>query len=142
MSKIDVREAPIDAISRAIGEELRAYAKRQGDINALVENSGVSRSTLGRLFRGKPVSTDVLFRILRALERWDILDLLTEPPRLTPIEQWTKEQNSRKKRKASPTENTSQATRSEETKSQDVEPYSHVKMANRAAILANLKKDS
>lgn len=135
MSKIDVREAALDTISSKIGEELRAYAKKHGGINALVESSGVSRSTLNRLFNGNSVSTEVLFRTLRALERWDILNLLTESPRLTPIERLSQE------RKISKKKSIGKATASSTSK-QSGEPYSHVKMADPEAILANLKKRS
>lgn len=135
MNKIDVREAPVDAISKKVGEELRAYAKKHGGINALVEGSGVSRSTLNRLFTGKSVTTEVLFRTLRTLERWDILNLLIESPRLTPIEQLSQERKSNKKKSAV------KATTSARLK-QSGESYSHVKMADPEAILANLKKRS
>lgn len=128
MSQIDIRGASIDALAKHIGHQLKLYAKKEpGGITALAESSGVSRSTLNRLFSGQAVGLDSLLRVLRVLERYDILHLLCQTPSLTPIEKLEILQPQRKlKRRKSPPDTNSR--------------YSHVKMADSEAIKASLRK--
>jgi transcriptional regulator with XRE-family HTH domain len=83
---IDLRGASIETISSEIGKQLKLHARRQGGITRLVDRSGVSRSTVSRLFGGEVVGIDSLLKVLRALERWDILYLMVVPPNETPIQ--------------------------------------------------------
>lgn len=130
MSQIDIRAASIDSLSKHIGEALKVHAKKQGGVTALSEHSGVSRSTLNRLFSGKPVGLDSLLRVLRSLERYDVIQLLCEAPRLTPIEQWELEHGKRK-----PQKNPMKVPQHKQSTG------FHVKMADPEQIIASLKKD-
>lgn len=98
MEHIDIRAVSLEVFTSEVGRRLHEHAKQQGEIKGLSKRSGVPRNTLFRLFRGEPVGTEALFRVLRALDRWDVLVPLVEPVRETPLEKLSaKKKNTRVK---------------------------------------------
>lgn len=76
----------MDELQKAIGEHLKEHALSRGTVSELCEHSGVSRSTVDRLFNGHGASTENLLRVLKAIGRWDVIDALVTPKRQTPTE--------------------------------------------------------
>lgn len=65
---------------QAMGERLNHIRILQGKTNEDIQAlSGVSIATLSRLWKGTPVKTDTLFRVLAALKDWTVLEMLIEP---------------------------------------------------------------
>jgi len=91
----DYRSLPIADLMREIGKLLRAYIKQQGTLSAFAERSGVPSRTLTRLVSGSDVGIETLYRVLRTLERWDILATLLRPPEPTPFDLLRKQERMR-----------------------------------------------
>lgn len=65
---------------QAMGERLNHIRILQGKTNEDIQAlSGVGVATLSRLWKGAPVKTDTLFRVLAALKDWTVLEMLIEP---------------------------------------------------------------
>ena len=90
-----MRGADVQALLARLGTQLKQAAKKAGSIQRLAQHAGVPRSTLYRLFAGEVVGTDSLLRVLRALDRWDVIFALLAPPNDTPIEIWSRRQDSK-----------------------------------------------
>src|SRR5690606_6635156 len=71
---------PSFAISRAIGETLKAQVKEAGRVSAFIDRTGISRSSLYRLFRGDVTEIQTLIEVLQGLDRSDILEQLVALP--------------------------------------------------------------
>ncbi len=99
MSSIDVNSASIDALMQELGQSLKKSVKNQCSITQFVKQTGVSRSLLYRTFDGKPISTDNLLRILKGLNRMDIIISLLETPKATPLELLDRELIDKKKKR-------------------------------------------
>jgi len=68
----------------------------------LAVKSGIDRTTISRIERGRAGTLLSLVQILRALDRLDILDVFKEEPELSPLKLLKIQERSRKK--ASPKE--------------------------------------
>ena len=90
MQHLDVKSSTIESIQKAMGEALAGFISQHSDKSAFAKETGINRVTLYRLLNGENVGTDTLLRVLRALGRYDILDLLATPPEKTPIEKLEK----------------------------------------------------
>ncbi|MEH6648878.1 MAG: helix-turn-helix domain-containing protein [Motiliproteus sp.] len=87
MQKTNISSAPIDTLLVTMGERLNALRVSQGIKNEeLAKRSGVNRNTLTRLWKGNPVSTENLFKVLRALDSTDLVSALFSAPPLSPME--------------------------------------------------------
>ncbi len=85
--KIDFSTASSEAIIQALGERLDEIRLSRNIPQAdLAKEAGVSRSTLTRLFRGKPVSLDSFVRIMQALRLTDHLAALLPDPSVRPVD--------------------------------------------------------
>jgi transcriptional regulator with XRE-family HTH domain len=82
MHKINIDTAPIDSLLKATGQRLDALRVKQGIKNEdLATKSGVNRNTLTRLWQGKPVNSENVFRVLRALGAMGLIsEIILEPP--------------------------------------------------------------
>ncbi len=82
MRTINIDTAPIDSLLKAMGQRLDELRIKQGIKNIdLATKSGVNRNTLTRLWQGKPVNSENLFRVLRALGAIDFIsEAVLEPP--------------------------------------------------------------
>jgi len=80
-------DAPIENLLLDIGQKLDKERRRQKiKMSELSKRSGVSETTLSKLWKGSPVKTSTLLRILRALDRIEwISELIFETPP-TPME--------------------------------------------------------
>lgn len=86
MADIDYRALPIADLMREIGRQLRAHIKQQSTLSTFAKRSGVPSRTLTRLVSGGDVGIETLYRVLRTLERWDLLVALLRPPEPTPFD--------------------------------------------------------
>lgn len=89
---IDSTSAPVETLLRALGQRLKAEKRRweQGGRRLtdaeLARTAGVARATITRLWQGQPVGTDTLVRVLRALNRLELLAPLLAEAEPTPLE--------------------------------------------------------
>ncbi len=91
----DYRALPIADLMREIGRQLRAHIKQQGTLSTFAKRSGVPSRTLTRLVSGGDVGIETLYRVLRTLERWDLLAALLRPPEPTPFDLLRKQDRKR-----------------------------------------------
>jgi len=82
---VDYRALPVTDLMRNIGKQLRAHIKQHDTLSAFAKRSGVPSRTLTRLVSGEDVGIETLYRVLRTLERWDILSACLNPPSPTPL---------------------------------------------------------
>lgn len=80
MKKINVKTDPSFAIHRAIGASIKAQVKENGRVSAFIDRTGISRSSLYRLFRGDVTEIQTLIEVLQGLGRSDILEQLVALP--------------------------------------------------------------
>ncbi len=82
MRNINIDTAPVASLLKAMGQRLDALRIKQGIKNEeLAAQSGVNRNTLTRLWQGKSVSSENLFRVLRALGAINLVsEAVLEPP--------------------------------------------------------------
>lgn len=80
MSKINVKTASPWTIQSAMGESIKAQIKEIGSISEFIDRTGISRSSLYRLFRGDMTEIQTLIEVLQALQRVDILEQLVALP--------------------------------------------------------------
>ena len=85
LADTDYRAMPIADLMRHIGKQLRAHIKQHDTLSAFAKRSGVPPRTLTRLVSGEDVGIETLYRVLRTLERWDILSACLRPPSRTPL---------------------------------------------------------
>ena len=89
---VDTASASVEAVLRALGQRLKAEKRRweQGRRRLtdaeLARAAGVARATITRLWQGHPVGTDTLVRVLRALNRLELLAPLLAEAEPTPLE--------------------------------------------------------
>ena len=89
---IDNASAPVEVLLRALGQRLKAEKRRweQGGRRLtdaeLARTAGVARATITRLWQSQPVGTDTLVRVLRALNRLELLAPLLAEAEPTPLE--------------------------------------------------------
>lgn len=144
MRTINIDTAPIDSLLKAMGQRLDALRIKQGIKNEdLATKSGVNRNTLTRLWQGKPVNSENLFRVLRALGAIGLIseavlepppspiDLLDAPTRRKLRKTRTKVYNSKQKK-------TVRAENAPASNS-DKDKNTGLVMANREAILSRYK---
>lgn len=87
MRDVNIDAAPIEALLQALGQRLDALRiDRRLKNEDLAKKAGVNRNTLTRIWKGKPVSTETLLRVLRALGALDLVGQLLVEPRPSPIE--------------------------------------------------------
>ncbi|MCF6179016.1 MAG: helix-turn-helix transcriptional regulator [Geopsychrobacter sp.] len=87
MRNLNVNTAPIASLLKAMGQRLDALRIKQGIKNEdLATKSGVNRNTLTRLWQGKPVSSENLFRVLRALGAINLITAAVLEPPPSPID--------------------------------------------------------
>jgi len=96
MIRIDINSATIEILQKAMGEAVAVHIRRQGTVKSFAKESGVARATIYRLLQGETVGTDVLFRVLRTLNRTDLLQLLVNPPEESPLAKWNRKNKSAK----------------------------------------------
>lgn len=77
-----------------MGAMLKQRIRQHEKIEAFSRRSGVPRTVLYRLFDGKPVHTDALLRVLRALGDTQALQALTAEPDTSPLD-WLPESERR-----------------------------------------------
>lgn len=82
MRNMNIDTAPVASLLKAMGQRLDTLRIKQGIKNEeLAAQSGVNRNTLTRLWQGKPVSSENLFRVLRALGAINLVsEAVLEPP--------------------------------------------------------------
>ncbi|MBK8480920.1 MAG: hypothetical protein IPL40_07060 [Proteobacteria bacterium] len=99
----DTASASVDTLLAALGRRLKAEKGRweegRGRLTdaALARAAGVGRATITRLWQGHPVGTDTLLRVLRALDRLDLLAPLLSEPGPTPLERLAGEARARRR---------------------------------------------
>jgi DNA-binding Xre family transcriptional regulator len=87
MRKINIDTAPIDSLLKSMGQRLDALRISQDIKNKdLAIEAGVNRNTLTRLWQGKPVNSENLFRVLRALGAIDLISEVILDPLPSPID--------------------------------------------------------
>ncbi|MCY4306659.1 MAG: helix-turn-helix transcriptional regulator [Rhodobacteraceae bacterium] len=87
MHKTDFSTASSEAIIKELGQCLDSIRLSQNiSQNDLASEAGVSRSTLTRLARGKPISLDSFVRIMQALKLTDQLAALLPDPSIRPVD--------------------------------------------------------
>lgn len=86
MANINYRAMPVDDLIKEIGIQLRAAIKKRSNLGEFADQAGVTKRTLSRVVKGESVSWESILRILRALDRWDVIAALATPPDETPLE--------------------------------------------------------
>ncbi len=87
MHNINIDTAPVASLLKAMGQRLDALRIKQEIKNEeLAAQSGVNRNTLTRLWQGKPVSSENLFRVLRALGAINLVSEAVLEPSPSPID--------------------------------------------------------
>lgn len=86
MAQNDYQAYPVADLMTEIGQQLRAAIKQQSSITAFAETHNIPRRTLTRLLAGDDVGWETVVRVLRALERWDVLVSLLQTPAPSPME--------------------------------------------------------
>lgn len=86
---------PSGLLMKCVGESIKAHVKAAGTVKAFVERSGIARNSLYRLFAGEPVGADTLLLALQALDRVDVLELLTMAPSISPLDRITPKNHKR-----------------------------------------------
>jgi len=86
LADIDYRARPVADLMHEMGQQMRARIKQRGTLAAFANQSGIPTRTLTRLVNGEDVGTETLYRALRALERWDVIHALLQPPEPTPLD--------------------------------------------------------
>lgn len=86
MQPINIKAAAPSAIMVAMGAAIKAHITQNGTIKQFLEDSGIGRATLYRLFDGKTVGTDILIAVLHSLGRYDLLESLVAEPRINPMQ--------------------------------------------------------
>ncbi len=82
----------VESVLQQLGQRLKKEKKRRRigqrfmTDEDLARRAGVSRSTIVRLWEGEAVATDNLIRVLRALDRLDLLQPLILAEQPTPLE--------------------------------------------------------
>jgi transcriptional regulator with XRE-family HTH domain len=103
---VDTASASVEAVLRALGQRLKAEKRRweQGGRRLtdaeLARAAGVARATITRLWQGHPVGTDTLVRVLRALNRLELLAPLLAEAAPTPLERLEGVARPRRRRRA------------------------------------------
>jgi len=103
---VDTASASVEAVLRALGQRLKAEKRRweQGRRRLtdaeLARAAGVARATITRLWQGHPVGTDTLVRVLRALNRLELLAPLLAEAEPTPLERLEGVARPRRRRRA------------------------------------------
>ncbi len=103
MHKIEHSIASSEVIIEALGKRLEQIRlSRNISQFDLARKAGISRSTLTRLSRGRPISLDSFVRIMQALNLTDHLISLLPDPKVRPVDHvrlgGTERQRARKKR--------------------------------------------
>jgi hypothetical protein len=86
MNPINIKAAAPSAIMVSLGAAIKAHITQNGTIKQFLEDSGIGRATLYRLFDGKTVGTDILIAVLQSLGRYDLLESLVAEPRINPMQ--------------------------------------------------------
>lgn len=86
MQILNVKAAAPSAILIALGASIKAHITQNGTIKQFLEDSGIGRATLYRLFEGNVVGSDVLITVLHSLGRYDLLADLVAVPRVNPMQ--------------------------------------------------------
>ena len=87
---------------KALSEHVGRFVKQKRmELNktqdVLAHAAGISRSTLGLLEKGEPVTLATLLQVLRVLDQLHILDVFTVQPIFSPIQLAKIEQKKRKR---------------------------------------------
>ena len=87
---------------KALAEHVGRFVKQKRmELNktqeVLAHAAGISRSTLGLLEKGEPVTLATLLQVLRVLDQLHILDVFTVQPIFSPIQLAKIEQKKRKR---------------------------------------------
>lgn len=86
MQPINIKAAAPSAIMVAMGAAIKNHITQHSTIKQFLEDSGLGRATLYRLFDGKTVGTDILIAVLHSLGRYDLLESLVAEPRINPMQ--------------------------------------------------------
>ncbi|UUA75153.1 helix-turn-helix domain-containing protein [Cellvibrio sp. QJXJ] len=86
MNPINFRASAPHAIQQAIGGAIKAHVLQTSTISDFSSASGITRSSLYRLFKGESVGIDVLVIALQTLNRLDLLEALAAPPKQNPVD--------------------------------------------------------
>lgn len=96
--KINFLSASSESIIRELCLRLEAIRLSQNISQAdLAEEAGVSRSTLVRIARGKPVSLDSFVRVMQALKLSDHLAAMLPEPSIRPVDRVRHEGSERRR---------------------------------------------
>lgn len=86
MQPINIKAAAPSAVLVAMGAAIKAHITQTSTIKQFLEDSGIGRATLYRMFDGKTVGTDILIAVLHSLGRYDLLESLVAEPRINPMQ--------------------------------------------------------
>ena len=87
-------KALAEHVGRFVKQKRMGLNKTQ---DVLAHAAGISRSTLGLLEKGEPVTLATLLQVLRVLDQLHILDVFTVQPIFSPIQLAKIEQKKRKR---------------------------------------------
>ena len=100
MTYDEIQTYPICDLLKVLGQTIENDIKNKHlHKKDICRMSGVSAMTLYRLCSGENVSLDILFRVLKAVGRYDTLDLLLTPTKPSPMDLYYKMKKRTRKRK-------------------------------------------
>ena len=100
MTYDEIQKYPICDLLKVLGQTIQEDIKNKHlHKQDICRMSGVSAMTLYRLCNGENVSLDALFRVLKAVGRYDSLELLLTPTQPTPMDLYYKYRRKSRKRK-------------------------------------------
>ena len=113
MTYDEIQKYPICDLLKVLGQTIQEDIKNKHlHKQDICRMSGVSAMTLYRLCNGENVSLDGLFRVLKAVGRYDSLELLLTPTQPSPMDLYYKHRKKSRKRKVK--EDTADETEDEE----------------------------
>jgi transcriptional regulator with XRE-family HTH domain len=100
MTYDEIQKYPICDLLKVLGQTIQEDIKNKHlHKQDICRMSGVSAMTLYRLCNGENVSLDALFRVLKAVGRYDSLELLLTPTQPTPMDLYYKYRKKTRKKK-------------------------------------------
>lgn len=96
----EIKKYPICDLLKALGQTIQKDIKQKGfHKKDLCRICGISTMTFYRLCNGENVSLDALFRVLKAIDRYDTLELLLTPLPPPPIDLYYKMKKTKRAKK-------------------------------------------
>ena len=86
LNREDIIGKSLSQLQLMVGQSIKSYIKKESDIKSFALRAGINRTTLYRLLQGKNSTLETLLRVLRALNRFDLICELLQEPQMSPRE--------------------------------------------------------